>query len=114
MVGFVVSMSADVTCVVVVGKGLCLDVCGGRGLSCDLSLVAPGPPPRKEVGDLQVNLHKTQMLTMKTSEAETEGHVPFSGKHPHAVASGRSMPWLPISTGSCVVQPNLQRHDDMK
>ena len=38
-----------------------------------MSLAAPGPPPRKEVGDLPVNLLKTHPLTMTTSDAEAEG-----------------------------------------
>ena len=131
-VRFVLGMSADVTCGVVVVTGLCWGVGGGRGFSGNVglgvsvgvsgrsgesvseSLVTPGPPPRKEVGDLPDTLRNTQLLTVSISEDEIERHVPFSGRHSHAVASGRSMPWLPISTGSCVVQPNLHRHVDIK
>ena len=82
-------------------------------MGVNVSLVAPGPPPRKEVGDLPVNLLNNHSLTVTTSDAEAEGEFPFSGKQPHAVASGKTMPWLPISTGSCVAQPNLQRHEDV-
>ena len=37
------------------------------------SLVAPGPPPRKEGGDLPVNLLNTHALSIQTFEATAEG-----------------------------------------